>query len=148
MPGCLKVGLIVVGVLILLVTAIGVGGYLFWKYNGEAIVAGAQVAEDEGRRFATGKDSAACMDEAARRTKGAGFSAAVTTRIFLENCLKAARLTDGFCDGVPGPTDFLKSVSWQTQLNQKYGLDPPFETAVLPQSIQEFCKGRSAPTQR
>jgi hypothetical protein len=142
MPGCLKVGLIVIGVLILLATAIGVGGYMFWKYNGEAIVAGAQEAENEGRRFAAGKDSEACVDEAARRTKGAGFSAAVATRIFLDNCFRAARLTAGFCDGVPGPTDFLKSVSWQTQLNQKYGLNPPFETTVLPQSIQQFCAGR------
>src|SRR5579864_7723031 len=148
MPGCLKVGLIVIGVIILLFTALGVGGYLFWNYSGKAIIAGAQVAEAEGRRFGTGKDSDACLDEAAKRTKGAGFSVAVTTRIFLGNCLKAAKLTAGFCDAVPGPLEILKSVSWQSQVNQRYGLSPPFETVVLPQSIQEFCTGQSAPPQK
>src|SRR5215469_14169570 len=148
MPGCLKVGLIVVGVIILLFTALGVGGYLFWNYSGKAIIADAPVAEAEGRRFGAGKDSNACLDEAAQRAKGAGFSVVITTKLFLNNCLKAAKLTAGFCDGVPGPLDILKSVSWQAQVNQKYGLSPPFETAVLPQSIQEFCAAQSPPPQR
>jgi hypothetical protein len=73
---------------------------------------------------------------------------AVTARLFLESCLKAANLEAGFCDGVPGPTELLKSISWQAQLNQKYGLRPPFESAVLPQSIIAFCESRLAPPPR
>jgi hypothetical protein len=112
------------------------------------MVADAKVAMDEGRRFAAGKDSWGCVDEGARRTKDAGLSGAIATRLFLDACLKSARLAPGFCDAVPGPTDFLSAVSWQAQLNQKYGLNPPFETVALPQSIQAFCAGRPVAPQK
>jgi len=148
MPTWLKVILIVIGVIILLVLAVGVGGYLWWKNYGDTMMADAKVAMDEGRRFAAGKDSWGCVDEGARRTKGAGLSGTIATRLFLDACLKSARLAPGFCDAVPGPTDFLSAVSWQAQLNQKYGLNPPFETVALPQSIEAFCAARSAAPQR
>jgi hypothetical protein len=144
MPTWLKVTLIVIGSIILFVMAMGVGGYTWWKYNGQNLIA----AAGEGHRFGAGKDSAACMEEGVRRTKGIWFSGAVAARLFLENCLKAANLEAGFCDGVPGPTELLKSVSWQAQLNQKYGLHSPFESAVLPQSIIAFCESRLAPPPR
>jgi hypothetical protein len=148
MPTWLKVTLIVIGSIILVVMVMGVGGYTWWKYNGETLMQDAQAADGEGRRFGAGKDSTACMEEGVRRTKGIGFSGAVAARLFLESCLKAAKLEAGFCDGVPGPTEILKSVSWQAQLNQKYGLHPPFESAVLPQSIVAFCESRLAPPPR
>jgi hypothetical protein len=138
MPGWLKVTLIVIGVIIILVTGLGFGSYLW-------LLASAQVAEDEGRRFGTDRDSAACVDETVKRTKGIGFFAAVRTRIFFEDCLKAGELTAGFCDGVPDQADLSKSESWETQVTQKYGFNPPFETMVLPHPIQEFCEGQSAP---
>jgi hypothetical protein len=148
MPTWLKVILIVIGVILLLVLTVAVAGVLFWKYKGETVMADAKAAIDAGRRFGAGKDSAACLDGTVKRTKGAGFSGAIEARLFLDNCLKAARVTAGFCDNVPAPTDFLKAVSWQARINQKYGLNPPFETTVLPQSIQAFCWVRSAAPQR
>ena len=148
MPTWLKVTLIVIGSIILFVMVMGVGGYTWWKYNGQNLMQDAQAAAGEGRRFGAGKDSAACMEEGVRRTKGIWFSGAVAARLFLESCLKAANLEAGFCDGVPGPTELLKSVSWQAQLNHKYGLHPPFESAVLPQSIIAFCESRLAPPPR
>jgi hypothetical protein len=148
MPTWLKVTLIVIGSIILIVMVMGVGGYTWWKYNGEIMMQDAQAADGEGRRFGAGKDSTACMEEGVRRAKGIGFSGAVAARVFLESCLKAAKLEAGFCDGVPSPTELLKSVSWQAQLNQKYGLHSPFESAVLPQSIIAFCESRLAPPPR
>jgi hypothetical protein len=146
MPSWLKVTLIVIGVIILVITAVGVGGYLWWTSNGESMMADARAAMDEGRRFGAGKDSNGCVDEAAKRAKGIGFSGAIAGQLFLGNCLKVAKLTAGFCDGVPAPIDILKAVSWQAQLNQKYGLTPPVETSVLPQPIETFCEdARSAP---
>jgi hypothetical protein len=147
MPTWLKVTLIVIGVIIVLVLAVGIGGYLWWKSNGDAMVADAKAAMDEGRRFAAGKDSWACVDEGAKRTKDAGLSGAIATRLFLDTCLQAARLAPGFCDAVPAPTDFLKAIPWQAQMNKKYGLNPPFETVALPQSIQGFCAARSTAPQ-
>ena len=148
MPTWLKATLIVIGSIILFVMVMGVGGYTWWKYNGQTLMQDAQAADGEGRRFGAGKDSTACMEEGGRRTKGIGFSGAVAARLFLESCLKAAKLEAAFCDGVPGPTELLRSVSWQAQLNQKYGLHPPFESVVLPQSIIAFCESRLAPPPR
>jgi hypothetical protein len=140
MPTWLKVVLIVIGVIILLVAAVGIGGYVWWTNNGESMMADARAAMDEGHSFGTGKDNWACVDEAAKRSKGIGFPGAVKTQLFLRACLEAGKPTPGFCDSVPGPLDFLKSVSWQGQLHQKYGLVPPIETTVLPQPIQSFCE--------
>ena len=140
MPTWLKVVLIVIGVIILLVAAVGGGGYLWWTNNGESMMADARAAMDEGRKFGPGKDNWACVDEAAMRSKGVGFPGAVKTQLFLRACLGSSKRAAGFCDSVPGPLDILKSVSWQSQLNQKYGLTPPIETTVLPQAIQTFCE--------
>src|SRR5262245_53943998 len=148
MPTWLKVPLIVIGSIILFVMVVGLGGYTWWKYNGQTLMQDAQAADGEGRRFGAGKDSTACMEEGVGRTKGAGFPRAVPPSRFRDSCRKTARLEAGFCDGVPGPTELLKSVSWQAQLNQKYGLHPPFESAVLPQSIIAFCESRLAPPPR
>ena len=148
MPTWLKVTLIVIGVVMVLVLAVGVGGDLWWKNNGDTMVADAKAAMDEGRRFAAGKDSWACVDEGARRAKGAGLTGAIATRLFLDACLKGARLAPGFCDAVPSPSEILTAVSWQAQLNQKYGLNPPFETAAVPQALQAFCAERSVAPQR
>jgi hypothetical protein len=148
MPTWLKGTLIALGAIIVLVTAVGVGGYLWWQNNGEAMIASGRAAMQEGSRFGAGKDSWACADEAARRTKGGGFNDAINGGLFVAHCLPVAKLAPGFCDGVPGPTDILASVSWQAQLNQKYGLTPPFETAALPQEIQKFCATQTKASQR
>ena len=44
---------------------------------------------------------------------------------------------------MPAKIDILTSVSWQNDLNQKYGLTPPFETSVLGE-IQNFCESSAA----
>jgi hypothetical protein len=148
MPTWLKGILITLGVIIVLVSAVGTGIYVWWQRNREAMIASGRAAMDEGSRFGTGKDSWACADEAARRIKGAGFNEAVNAGLFLGRCLPVAKLAPGFCDGVPGPMDILANVSWGAQLNQKYGLSPPFETAALPQVIQKFCETQAKGSQR
>src|SRR5262249_54819647 len=136
------------GSIILFVMVMGVGGYTWWKYNGQAMMQDAQAADGEGRRFGAGKDSTACVEEGVRRTKGIGFSGAVAARLFLESCLKAAKLEAGFGGGGRGSPEFLNSVPGKVQLNQKSEPPPPLESAVLPQSIIAFCESRRAPPQR
>ena len=72
MPTWLKVTLIVIGSIILFVMVMGVGGYTWWKYNGQTLMQDAQAADGEGRRFGAGKDSTACMEEGVRRTTRRG----------------------------------------------------------------------------
>src|SRR5262245_65421649 len=95
MPTWLKVTLIVIGSIILFVMVMGVGGYTWWKYNGQNLMQDVQAAAREGRRFGAGKDSAACMEEGVRRTKGMWLSGAVAGRLFVESCLEADTLGDG-----------------------------------------------------
>jgi hypothetical protein len=140
MPTWLKVVLVVV---VLLGAAVG-GAYWWWQQNAEAMIADAKATMADATRFAAGKDSAACVNEAAVRAKGSGFTGAIKDRLFLTGCLRAAKRTPGFCDGVPAATEILTSASWQQQLNQKYGLTPPFETVVIPAGIQDFCGRQSS----
>lgn len=148
MPGWLKVLSVVLGVIVLLGAAAG-GAYWWWQRNGADMIADVNSTMTEAAAFAAGKDSSACVEEAAARAKGSGFTGAIKARLFLTSCLRAARLEPGFCDGVPGVTAILTSVGWQQELNQRYGLNPPFETTVVPPGIQEFCTARAlAPAPR
>jgi hypothetical protein len=129
--------LISLGIFSVVVAAVG-GGYWWWQQNGDALMAEARSAEAEGTRFAVGKDEQACVDEAVTRAKGGGMTAALKAQPFLTTCLGAAQPVAGFCDGVPGPDDVLKSVSWNRQRISDYGLSA-FEAPFVLGPIQRFC---------
>jgi hypothetical protein len=134
-----KIVLICLGAFILLIAALVGGGYFWWQSNGDALIADARTAEAEGTRFAAGKDDLACVDEAIARVKGgAMFIGGLKAQSFLTSCLRSARLVGGFCDGVPGPDEVLKSITWNQQRTSEYGLGPS-EAPFVIQTIQRFC---------
>jgi hypothetical protein len=84
------------------------------------------------------------VDEAVVRVKkGGGFTEAVKVRLFLNDCLKAAKPAAGFCDKVPAKTEIIKSMSWKQELYQKYGLKQVYEQGALDE-IQDFCEPKAA----
>lgn len=138
MPTWLKVVLISLGALFIVVTAVVGGAYWWWQQNGDALIADARAAGAEGARFAAGKDGQACVDEAVTRVKDAGMSAGLKAQWFLTGCLRSARMVPEFCDGVPAPEEFVKSVSWNAQRSAEYGLGS-FQAPFVLQTIQRFC---------
>jgi hypothetical protein len=140
----MKVALIVIGITVLVLAAMVAGGYWWWQTQGPTMIADVKAAQTDAARFAAGKDTQACVDEAAARVKAAGyFSFGLPARIFLADCLRRAKYASGFCDDVPSSINLLKSVPWQKRVNEKYELKGPLQTSIVPPGIQEFCQSRS-----
>ena len=79
----------------------------------------------EGREFGKTTDQAACMKEGLERAKGIKLleiNRAVNNQVFVEECLKSASPTSGFCDGVPAIWK-LQDDEWATKQCEKAGLD-------------------------
>ncbi len=148
MRTAIKVILITLGSLIFVGGATAGVGYWWWQKNGEKMIADIKATEVDAAKFAVGKESSACVDEAATRARKAGFVESLSVHVFLARCLRTAKTSNEFCQSVPSPLDVLTSLSWQKQINQKYGLTPPIQTTILPQEIQNFCQGRARQAQR
>ena len=140
MPTWLKVLLIILGVIVLAIAATALGGYFWWQNQGEALM----VTIAEADKFGADKNRPVCMDEAVVRIKrGDGFTEAVKVRLFLKHCLKAAQPVAGFCVTVPAKREIVKSMSWQQEQSQKYGLKQMYEQGLLAE-LQDFCESEAA----
>ena len=114
--GCLKVGLIGCGVVVLLGIALVVSWLLWWNRNSDTLESAAGVAVREGARYGLAHDEQACFDEGARRANdqpslAEGFAAGA----FVRACLEYSRQTPGFCDNVPPITAVRRNIEWQQQ---------------------------------
>jgi hypothetical protein len=140
MPTWLKVLLIIGGLFVVLVLVTVVAGiYALKKYGPEMVEAGKQTfaeAEEYGRRT----DNEGCLNEAiARHNRSDGFKDMIKTNLFLRICLERSRPTQGFCDGVPLQTEFIKSAQWQMQQCGRYNLKAEKQCGQLFQQVQQFC---------
>lgn len=144
MPTWAKVILVLVLVGILAVASlIGIGVYV-WKQRGPQFVADIKEGDREGREFGEGTDNQECVDEGARRhRRGEGFGDFLKSGIFLQSCLQASRETPGFCEGVPGPLEFTKTIQWRREQCQKYGLTEAQQCGNFFQQVQQFCERRA-----
>lgn len=113
--GCLKALLIGCGGLVALFIVLAiVAGILLSRNDDDGL--GNRTAARDGARFGLVRDENACFEEAQRRvTAGGAFSSTFQTGIFFRSCLEYSQPTEGFCDNVPPPTSFGRSVAWQSQ---------------------------------
>ena len=143
MPTWMKVLLIIGGLLVVLAVVVGVAGYIFVRRYGPGLLeAGKQTiadAQEYGRRT----DNEGCLNEAvSRQAHAQGFTEIVKNGIFVRACLEASRPTPGFCDGVPGRLEFMKSARWQLDQCARYGLKQEQQCGQLFQQVQQFCEMR------
>jgi hypothetical protein len=143
MPTWVKVFLaIVIIVAVLGVGAIIAGLLLARKYGPELVQENGQ-AMDEGREYGRRTDDVGCLNEAvARQARVEGFRDMLKNNFFTRSCLEVARPTPGFCDGVPGRLDFMKSIAWQAEQCKRHGLGPEQQCSQFFQQIQQFCEER------
>lgn len=137
MPGWLKALLIVGVVIVLLVVGVVGAGVFWWTRNKDAFMA--RVAE--GKDFGSHSDNQGCVDESVSRyKKEPGLSSAISTSIFMRTCLDASRPTPGFCESVPGKTEFMKTAQWRRDQCARIDLAKDSYCQQLFQPVQEYCE--------
>lgn len=118
------VGVVIVLVLLGAVCVVGFAGFVYYIYKGTES-SEYQTKQVEGREFGKTTDQAGCMKEGLRRAKGIPLleiHRAMNNEAFVEECLKSASPTSGFCDGLPGRLSFQDS-EWTKKQCEKAGMD-------------------------
>jgi hypothetical protein len=143
MHKALKV-ILIIGVCIAVLGAAGIGaGMYWWSQHKDELMQGGKRALDEGRAFGAQTNNEGCVTEAVARTKReSGFGAAISHNLFLRECLEASKPSPGFCEAVPGRTEFMKSVQWQQQQCKAAGLAADTYCIQLFTQVQQFCEDK------
>ena len=147
MPTWMKVLLILGVLLVLLVVGGAVAVYFLARTYGPGLVEAGKQTYGEGVEYGRRTDNEGCLNEAvARQARAEGFTDLIKNNVFMRACLEASRPTPGFCDTVPRRTEFMKSIGWQQQQCQRYGLSPEKQCSQLFGQVQQFCdeRGRRA----
>jgi hypothetical protein len=136
MPGCLKVGLIVLACLFVLGGGCVAVGIWFWHRNGQEIVATGHRELQQGALAGKEMDEQGCVDAARARANG-GLKETLGATFFLRGCLSASRETPALCEGVPAKDEFRASIDW----TMKQCSDDPGNTSCqqVMSVVQEFC---------
>jgi hypothetical protein len=72
-----------------------------------------EAAEGEGASFGASATDQACVAEVIRQVRASDNWLLLTEGAFLGSCLRAATATQGFCTGVPLPSDQDAGLSWR-----------------------------------
>lgn len=141
MPGWLKVLLIVVvAVIVLAVGVVAIAGFLIYR-NKDAIVAKTKEIATEAKNFGEKTDNQGCVDESISRYKASpGFTAAISSSIFMRICLDNSKPTPGFCDAVPKQMEFMKAAQWKIEQCRRVELSRDSNCQNLFTPIQQFCE--------
>lgn len=100
--------------------------------------------ENEGTEYGRTHDQQACIDEGLRRSRNvkvSGPGEGIETLAFTESCLKTARPTSGFCDGVPTFWKVEDSERWKSERCPPSRTDEVrFGCRLVFKTKQEFCR--------
>ena len=136
--------LVVLGIGAVVIVLLGVGGYLWFRQTREELLEMGREARAEGRAYGRGRSKDECAPEALRRIDRAeGIVEEVAQNVFLQSCLRAAKATPTFCNGVPPRSEVMQSVSWTTGYCARAGRSDDQACARLARSIQDYCHRRS-----
>ena len=143
MPTWMKVLLILGVLLVLLMVGAGVAVFFLARTYGPGLVEAGKQTYNEGVEYGRRTDNEGCLNEAvARQARAEGFADLIKNNVFMRACLEASRPTPGFCDTVPRRTEFMKSIGWQQQQCQRYGLSAEQQCSQLFGQVQQFCEER------
>lgn len=134
---------IAIGVVVALLLASGAtcGGFYLWlRNNGDRLRAEGMATMKAGAEFGQGKDASACVAEAVRRLATVdGIVAEAGNKVFLESCLKTARLDSAVCEGVPPRDEIIRSATWAIVRCEALGKGGDKPCTRLVGAIQERC---------
>lgn len=134
-----KLVLILGGSAVVSVGVLGVLGYHFvWKKK-DQIMAATVEAGERGAAFGKGKSQSACVDEAMRRvTVERGIQEEALLRLWLRTCLEAAQ-ADTTCEGVPPPSELMRSVAWAMAQCDAHQLGQDQACVRMVSDVQKHC---------
>lgn len=137
-------GLVVLaGIVLLLAGGTAVAITIWWQTRGAAVVA----SLGDGTRFGARRDQQACVTEAVLRVKRSsgsiGFTDEVRNELFLDECLRAAAPTAGFCNDVPSDSDLEATTAWRDRMSERYGLEGTLRRGLVIE-IQSFCNAEAS----
>lgn len=140
---------IIVTVVVLGLFGSCVGGVMWWwSENGEEFLSAARTGMADGARWGeTATDQNHCIDEGVERSAGCGqmaISCGTQAQLFTQGCLYTAPKVEGICDGVPGPTDIMDSVSWTTENCKDRGQTLNNFCGNIFGSLQAYCDNPDA----
>ncbi|HEV3470189.1 MAG TPA: hypothetical protein VG148_12765 [Pyrinomonadaceae bacterium] len=133
--------LLIVGAVLTLLCAVAAGlSVYWWRQHGRGLVEGGQEAFREGREFGGRANSQECLAEAAgRHRRAASLVEVFRINLFLRGCLEACTPTPGFCDGVPGQLEFVKTAEWGHEQCRRHGLSAERQCGQLFAQVQQYC---------
>lgn len=138
-----KVGIGCLIAAVLGVLLVGGGSYFFYQYYGRDMIEAAKQSGGEGEAFGRDSDEWRCMNEALDRyRRDRGMGSAIKMRIFLKSCLETSGGAAGFCDGVPGTTEFTRTVSWRQEKCEQANLGGDQFCQQFFEEMQQYCNGR------
>ena len=110
------------GLLLLAVVCV-VGGYFTANYMEARLEESVRPAKAEGVSFGKNVDQQSCILEGLRRGKSSSLTdPSLAVNAFTEECLKAAKPTPNFCDGVPSYWS-MQDNKWKVEQCRKSGHD-------------------------
>jgi len=113
-------GLLIVGIVLIVAFVIAL------NYFEARMAESTKGIETEGVEFGKTRDQQACIVEGLRRsrtTKITDFGESVDIMTFVDSCLKNARPTPSFCDGVPPILQVEDSNEWKADQCRRARMD-------------------------
>jgi hypothetical protein len=108
------------------------GAMWWWSENKDGLINATKAGMAEGARYGESAESQlACIDEGLERSAACGrmqITCGTGAQMFTQGCLYTAPASEGICDDVPGPTDMIDTVSFQTGQCKDRG-----------QTLNDFC---------
>ena len=138
-----KAILVIIGLVgVLMLIGVAVVAY-FVTRDGGAFMKDQQRVVNEGHQYGTTADDSACLVQAQKRLKAeAGFGGGLKSVVFLQHCVKPARKSDAYCEGVPMPLEMIDSAAYQQKQCDDAGLgNNPFCPSLYSE-VQQECYRR------
>lgn len=143
MPVWLRILLAVMAACVLALVLAGVLAYRWVKNRGPELIERTKATQTDARKFAQGKQSKDCVDEGLRRVRETkDFFDLVDSRLFVDECLRAADEPADFCSAVP--TGVLQGAIWPSEQCSNQGMKNNQGCIGVYQSVLQHCRVSTA----
>src|SRR5258708_21853730 len=131
-------------VLVLLAVA-GIAGLAWYvRAHKDDLLAQARKVRSDGAQTGRNLTEARCVDDAlSRYINDKGVIGGVRTQVWLGGCLEASQPTEGFCNGVPSESEFMRTVNWRVDQCRARGLTGDSTCPNILAEVQRYCGGTS-----
>jgi hypothetical protein len=134
------------GCSVLVLLAVGgiAGVAWFVRAHKGDLLAQARRVRSDGAQNGKNLTETLCVDEAlSQYVNDRGTFGGVRTRVWLGGCLEASQATEGFCNGVPSESEFMRTVNWRVDQCRARGLTGDSACPNILAEVQQYCGGTS-----